>query len=103
MGRFDAIFAGAPYEHWAKILSEGDVTFGIVGTIYDHFSDVQIEANGLFPEFADHWLRTVDSPFQIEGEAKAPPRMAPGIGQHTRELLAEFGCSPAEIEALAAG
>jgi hypothetical protein len=28
--------------------------------------------------------------------------MAPGIGQHTRELLAELGCSTAEIEALAA-
>jgi crotonobetainyl-CoA:carnitine CoA-transferase CaiB-like acyl-CoA transferase len=27
--------------------------------------------------------------------------MAPGIGEHTRELLAEFGCSAAEIEALA--
>lgn len=101
VSRLDAIFAGAPYEHWAKILSEGDVTFGIVGTIYDHFADPQIEANGLFPEFADHWLRTVDSPFQIEGEAKARPRMAPGIGQHTRELLEEFGCSAAEIAALA--
>jgi crotonobetainyl-CoA:carnitine CoA-transferase CaiB-like acyl-CoA transferase len=28
--------------------------------------------------------------------------MAPGIGEHTRSLLAEFGCSEAEIEALAA-
>ncbi|TAL28761.1 CaiB/BaiF CoA transferase family protein [Phenylobacterium sp.] len=101
VARFDATFAEHPYEHWSKILSEGDVTFGIVATIYDHFTDGQIEANGLFPEFSDHWLRTVDSPFQVQGEAKLPPRMAPDIGQHTRALLAEFGCSPAEIEALA--
>lgn len=100
VARFDATFAEHSYAHWAKILSEGDVTFGIVATIYDHFTDGQIEANGLFPEFSDHWLRTVDSPFQVQGEAKLPPRMAPDIGQHTRELLAELGCSPAEIEAL---
>jgi crotonobetainyl-CoA:carnitine CoA-transferase CaiB-like acyl-CoA transferase len=100
---FDELFAQQPYEHWAKVLHDGDVTFGIVGQVYDHLADDQIEANGLFPEFADgDGLRTVDSPFEIGGEAKAAPRMAPGIGQHTRELLAEFGCSSAEIEALAA-
>jgi len=102
VARFDEMFAAEPFDHWARLLSDGDVTFGIVGTVYDHLADDQIEANGLFPEFADHWLRTLDSPFQIGGEAKTRPRMAPAIGEHTRELLAEFGCSPAEIEALAA-
>lgn len=100
VSRFDELFAQMPFEHWSKVLSEGDVTFGIVGTIYDHLTDDQIEANGMFPEFADSWLRTVDSPFQVQGEPKAQPRMAPGIGQHTQALLQEFGCSPSEIEAL---
>jgi crotonobetainyl-CoA:carnitine CoA-transferase CaiB-like acyl-CoA transferase len=101
---FDELFAQQPFEHWAKVLHDGDVTFGIVGQVYDHLADDQIEANGLFPEFVDgDGLRTVDSPFQIEGETKAAPRMAPGIGSHTRELLAELGCSAAEVEALAAG
>jgi crotonobetainyl-CoA:carnitine CoA-transferase CaiB-like acyl-CoA transferase len=103
VGRFDEIFAQQPFEHWAKVLSAGDVTFGIVGQIYDHLADDQIEANGVFPEIVDgDGLRTVDSPFQIHGETKTPPRSAPGIGEHTRELLREFGCSPAEIEALTA-
>jgi len=102
VARFDEVFAASPFDHWAKILSEGDVTFGIVATVYDHLADDQIEANGLFPAFADHWLRTVDSPFQVQGEAKAQPRMAPGIGEHSRALLEEFGCSPAQIEALVA-
>jgi crotonobetainyl-CoA:carnitine CoA-transferase CaiB-like acyl-CoA transferase len=101
---FDELFAGQPFEHWANALHAGDVTFGLVGQVYDHLADDQIEANGLFREFTDgDGLRTVDSPFEMSGEPKAPPRMAPGIGQHTRELLAELGCSPAEIEALAAG
>jgi crotonobetainyl-CoA:carnitine CoA-transferase CaiB-like acyl-CoA transferase len=99
--RFDEVFAAEPFAHWSKLLSDGDVTFGIVGNVYDHLSDDQIDANGLFPQIEDSWLRTVDSPFQIAGQTKAAPRMAPGIGEHTRALLAEFGCSPAEIDALA--
>jgi crotonobetainyl-CoA:carnitine CoA-transferase CaiB-like acyl-CoA transferase len=100
---FDEIFAQASFEDWARILHEGDVTFGVVAEGYDHLADDQAEAIGLFPEFTDgDGLRTVDSPFHLSGEAKAQPRMAPGIGQHTRELLEEFGCSQAQIEALAA-
>jgi formyl-CoA transferase len=103
VSRFDEVFAREPFDHWAKVLHDGDVTYGLVANIYDHLGDEQIEANGLFPEFVDaDGLRTLDSPFQIRGEDKVPPRMAPGIGEHTRELLAEFGCSPAEIDALAA-
>jgi crotonobetainyl-CoA:carnitine CoA-transferase CaiB-like acyl-CoA transferase len=103
VARFDEMFAERPFAHWAKVLADGDVTFGIVGSVYDHLADDQIDANGLLPQIEDSWLRTVDSPFQIAGETKAPPRMAPGIGEHTRALLAELGCTPAEIEALAKG
>ena len=102
VARFDEMFGQEPFAHWARVLSAGDVTFGIVGSVYDHLADDQIDANGLLPQVEDSWLRTVDSPFQIRGETKAPPRMAPGIGEHTRELLREFGCSPVEIEALVA-
>jgi len=99
--RFDTLFAGAPFEHWSRVLTAGDVTFGVVAQIYDHLTDDQIEANGLFPEIEDGYgLRTLDSPFQVVGEAKRPPHMAPGIGEHSRALLAEFGCSEAQIEAL---
>lgn len=101
VARFDEIFAREPFEHWAGVLAAGDVTFGVVGTIYDHLADDQIEANGLFPEISDTYgLRTVDSPFQVSGEAKRAPRMAPGIGEHSRALLEEFGCSAVEIAAL---
>ena len=52
----------------------------------------------MLPEFADGYgLRTVDNPFYIAGVNQAAPRMAPAIGQHTHEILAECGLSAAEI------
>jgi crotonobetainyl-CoA:carnitine CoA-transferase CaiB-like acyl-CoA transferase len=48
-------------------------------------------------------FRTVDSPFYLAGVDKAPPRMAPEIGQHTAAILKECGLAPTEIDALATG
>ena len=97
----EEIFAEQPFAYWNERLMEAGVTFGIVGRIGDHAGDPQVEANGLLPEFVDGLgLKTVDSPFQIAGEPKQPPRMAPTVGQHTRQILEECGLSPAEIEAL---
>jgi crotonobetainyl-CoA:carnitine CoA-transferase CaiB-like acyl-CoA transferase len=103
VGRLDALFGADTWEAWRARLMAGGLTFGIVGKVDDHVADPQVEANGLLPEFADGYgLRTVDSPFHLDGEAKSAPRMAPGIGQHTRDILAECGLSADEIEALAA-
>jgi formyl-CoA transferase len=100
-GLLEDIFGQKPWAHWRARLGEAGVTFGIVGQIGDHADDPQVEANHLLPEFIDGFgLKTVDSPFQIDGEPKHPPRMAPDVGQHTRAILEEFGCDAAEIEAL---
>ena len=96
------IFAAEPWAHWDAELSKAGITFGLVGRITDHPSDPQLEANRLLPEFLDGFgLKTLDSPFQITGEPKRPPRMAPDIGQHTVQIIEEFGA--AEASATAAG
>jgi crotonobetainyl-CoA:carnitine CoA-transferase CaiB-like acyl-CoA transferase len=103
VGWFEEIFGGDTWENWRDRLNAGGVTFGIVAKIDDHLADEQLEANAMLPEFVDGYgLRTVDSPFHLDGEAKQAPRMAPAIGQHTRQILEEFGVSPVDIEALAA-
>src|SRR6185312_10650305 len=100
--RLDALFSSDTWETWSARLNAGGITFGIVGQVADHIADPQLEANGMLPEFADGYgLRTVDSPIWLEGEEKQAPRMAPAIGQHTREILAECGLDAADIEALA--
>ena len=86
------IFLKHPWAHWRALLSEAGITFGFVGRIADHPDDPQIAANGLLRSFVDgDGLKTLDSPFQVAGESKVPPRMAPKVGQHTHPLREEFG------------
>jgi crotonobetainyl-CoA:carnitine CoA-transferase CaiB-like acyl-CoA transferase len=100
----EEVFAEHDWPYWNARLTETGVTFGVVGRVTDHASDPQIAANHLLPEFSDGGgLKTVDSPFQVSGETKHQPRMAPDIGQHTRAILEECGCGEAEIAALLGG
>jgi crotonobetainyl-CoA:carnitine CoA-transferase CaiB-like acyl-CoA transferase len=95
-------FAAEPWAYWRERLTQAGVTFGIVGRIEDHLEDPQVEANRLLPAFTDgDGLRTVDSPFQIAGEDKRAPRMAPEVGQHTMQILQECGFTADEIASLA--
>jgi crotonobetainyl-CoA:carnitine CoA-transferase CaiB-like acyl-CoA transferase len=95
------VFAEKPWAHWQACLSGANITFGVVARITDHAADPQITANDLLPGFVDgEGLRTVDSPFEVEGEVKNGPFMAPAVGQHTREILREFGVSAADIAIL---
>jgi crotonobetainyl-CoA:carnitine CoA-transferase CaiB-like acyl-CoA transferase len=103
VGLLEEIFASDVWETWRDRLNAGGVTFGIVAKVEDHIADEQLDANGMLPEFVDGYgLRTVDSPFHLDGEVKLAPRMAPAIGQHTRQILEECGLGAAEIEALSA-
>src|SRR6266702_5899507 len=42
-------------------------------------------------------LVTVDSPISVTGVPKAPPRAAPDLGQHTREVLTGLGYTDPQI------
>jgi len=100
----DEIFAAQPLDYWRAALDRHHVTFGIIARIEDLPSDPQLEANGIFRKLEGPGvrpgLRTVDSPIQLDGAAKAPATRPPDLGQHGREILAGLGYSQERIDAL---
>jgi len=43
-------------------------------------------------------LKTVQNPIHVDGLEKEPPRMAPKMGEHTREILRSAGLRDDEID-----
>ena len=100
VGLLDAAFAERDLADWMPLLQRAGITFGLVSTLDDIPRDRQARAIGALVPFADHDMLTVMSPFHIEGEGKAAPRMAPALGAHSVEVLAEAGYDAADIERL---
>ena len=96
----DAEFAQHPLEEWKRRFARHDVLYGIVPDNVEVANDQQMAANGVFLPLGHEGLRTVASPMHLDGEAKRPAAMPPGVGEHTRQVLAELGYSEAEIAAM---
>jgi crotonobetainyl-CoA:carnitine CoA-transferase CaiB-like acyl-CoA transferase len=97
VAELDAVFAARDMADWRDVLDAVGVTFGVVGRTDDATDDVQMRAMGGLVPFADGKTMTVSSPFNLAGEAKVAPRRAPGVGQHSEEVLREAGYSADEI------
>ncbi|MBO9707482.1 MAG: CoA transferase [Caulobacter sp.] len=98
----DPLFASQPLDHWKAALAEKRVIFGVVQVAREIVSDPQLAANEIvvpLPE-AGPGARTVSSPLQLIGQAKAPPSLAPRLGEHGAAILAELGYDTDAIERL---
>ena len=88
---------------WKRIFAIHGVIWAPVPESCQVAEDAQMAANGVFVDMSDAPLKTVSNPLTVEGEAKVAPKMAPAVGQHTREILRELGYDDACIDALRAG
>lgn len=85
-------------------LEAADVPCGPILSMADLVRHPQVAASHTIVEL-EHpeagRYHAVAAPFRLTGSPSQPCGPAPCLGQHTAEVLREFGCSPAEIDRLA--
>lgn len=96
----DEAFASQPLAHWAAQLDLHDVWWAPVQTPEEVLGDAQAEAVGAWIEVDGK--RSVDAPVRFDFIRRASAPQAPAVGEHTTQVLAEFGFSEDEIARLQA-
>ena len=97
---FDEIFATRPLAEWRKLLDGNGLVFGVVGILDDIPTDRQMLDNEVLVPFENDTMLTINSPIWVSGASKVPPRKAPGIGEHSDEILRQAGFDEAAIRKL---
>jgi formyl-CoA transferase len=97
---FDEIFAARDLAEWRGILDGNGLVFGVVGILDDIPHDKQMIENEVLVPFEDDTLLTINSPIWVDGSNKVKPRKAPGIGEHSDEILRKAGYDEATIQQL---
>ncbi len=92
------LFAGKTAAEWDALLGDVDCCFALVNDPIDVANDPHIQARGMMGVDDDGtpWMR---SPVRMTGE-HIERGAIPGYGAHTRDVLAEFGYTPAAIDDL---
>jgi len=101
----DKIFCSQPMAHWYEVFNGVHATFGAVRGPQEVINDPQLRSNDIVVPLegaGGKLTSTISSPIQVHGVAKVPARRAPGLGEHTEEVLKQLGFSASEIEGLRA-
>ncbi|QMV72959.1 CoA transferase [Comamonas piscis] len=91
---------------WIALLEDKAVPCGPINNIAQAFDDEQVIARGLhvqIPRDAGDQIGTIStvaSPMRLTATPPVVRRPPPAMGQHTDEILAELGRSPAQIAQL---
>jgi crotonobetainyl-CoA:carnitine CoA-transferase CaiB-like acyl-CoA transferase len=97
----DPIFAARDWAYWRARLAQYGIPVGLIGRLQDLPDDVQARACGAVVETAiPDMPLTLAVPFTVAGASVPPPTRAPALGEHTDEVLAEYGFSADDVAAL---
>ncbi len=101
IAQLDAVFATRDRDDWRRVLDGAGIVFECVAEVADLAADQQMrDAGVLVPLEGDEATLTIASPLFIAGAGKVKPRKAPGIGEHSDEILREAGYDAAAIARL---
>jgi alpha-methylacyl-CoA racemase len=93
-----ALFASRTRDEWCALLEGSDACFAPVLDFDEAPAHAHARARGAFVTI-DGVVQPAPAP-RFDRTPAAMPRPGPELGQHTREVLAEAGLTPAQIEAL---
>jgi crotonobetainyl-CoA:carnitine CoA-transferase CaiB-like acyl-CoA transferase len=97
VGLLDEIFATRPLAEWAEIFAaEPDFFWSPINTMEDVVSDDQFHAAGgiVYVPDGDGTVAMVATPADFHGTPWTPRSVAPRLGEHTEEILAELQARP---------
>ena len=99
------VFAAKPREVWAERLAAHDVPAAVMHSIPEAMEDPEVKHLGMFHEL-EHVrygkLTAMRRPSRIGGERESEPLPPPALGEHTEQVLLEFGFAGPEISGLRA-
>ena len=102
IARIEAITSAQPKQFWLDHFEHAGIPCGPVNDYAQVFEDPQIRARGMVVE-VDHPvlgpMKALGSPIKMSETPPNATRRAPLLGEHTREVLVEVGCTDAEIAA----
>ena len=93
-------------EAWIADLEAAQIPCGRLNDYAHVFADPHLDARGLFVDLPHPVLgtvRAIGSPVHMSGTPPVMRSAAPGLGEHTRTVLAEAGLSAEAIDGLFAG
>jgi crotonobetainyl-CoA:carnitine CoA-transferase CaiB-like acyl-CoA transferase len=97
------IFIGKPQGEWVKGLTEQGVMIAPVYTLEQLFQDPQIVHDGVVAEI-DHpisgKIKVLNTPIRFSKTPVRIKKSPPILGQHSKEILLEFGFTEEEIKRL---
>lgn len=100
----EAVSAKKPARHWVEALEKAGVPCGVLQTYDQVFRDPHLDARKFFPEAPHKKLgpvKQLGSPMRFSETPTQMVRAGPPLGEHSAQVLQDFGYAPEDIRALA--